>query len=301
MSLRNLLQRVDQLNWKNLRNNDFHFSSTKEILKAVEEAIRAAIDLHKNGKLGEQFSHELEKGLNELLPVLENIRDYEKSSSADQKTIEKNLKKKLTYWIRTLYHYIDFSFGKVSLKNKLSKLEKSIKSAKEKVRESEDFVLNIERQKYGNFFGDQADKNKIKAYIYLGLSVMGVIAIIILTIVFFGNEKLQEIKFSNTGIFLQKAFIITAIGYLVGKFSKLHKAEEHLATINRSKQNAINSFWKFYDSVENAQNDSETRNEILLQLTKAIFTTPESGYLKEGKEKFGSVNQILDLGKRLKD
>lgn len=59
--------------------------------------------------------------------------------------------------------------------------------------------------------------------------------------------------------------------------SRNYRAQAHNYIINKNKQNALSTFETFV----NASSSEEIRNAVLLQTTKAIFSNPQSGYLKE--------------------
>lgn len=59
--------------------------------------------------------------------------------------------------------------------------------------------------------------------------------------------------------------------------SRNYRAQAHNYIINKNKQNALSTFETFV----NASSNEEIRNAVLLQTTKAIFSNPQSGYLKE--------------------
>jgi len=83
---------------------------------------------------------------------------------------------------------------------------------------------------------------------------------------------------------LVKLFIISAGGYLVAHFSRNYSAEMNMYYINKHRQLALNSHQRILDAVTttDSDNDSETKNAILLQVAKTMFDIQETGYLKNG-------------------
>lgn len=82
---------------------------------------------------------------------------------------------------------------------------------------------------------------------------------------------------------LLKIFLISAGGYLVAHFSRNYSAEMNMYYTNKHRQMALNSHQRILDSVratETNNNDAETKNAILLQVTKTMFDIQETGYLK---------------------
>ncbi len=83
---------------------------------------------------------------------------------------------------------------------------------------------------------------------------------------------------------LLKLVIISAGGYLVAHFSRNYSAEMNMYYINKHRQLTLNSHQRILDSVRGTEsnNDVETKNVILLQVTRAMFDVQETGYLKNG-------------------
>lgn len=81
---------------------------------------------------------------------------------------------------------------------------------------------------------------------------------------------------------LLKIFLISAWWYLVAHFSRNYSAEMNMYYTNKHRQMALNSHQRILDSVRETEtnNDAETKNAILLQVTKTMFDIQETGYLK---------------------
>lgn len=74
--------------------------------------------------------------------------------------------------------------------------------------------------------------------------------------------------------------------------SRNYRSQSHNYIVNKNKQNALSTFETFVK----ASNDEEIRNAVLLQTTKAIFSNPQSGYLKEDSSSDDSA-QIIEIVK----
>ena len=78
-----------------------------------------------------------------------------------------------------------------------------------------------------------------------------------------------------------------------------YRAQAHNYIINKNKQNALSTFETFVK----ATNNEEIRNAVLLQTTKAIFSNPKSGYLKEDgsdDEPTQIIEIVKDMSKVIK-
>lgn len=71
-----------------------------------------------------------------------------------------------------------------------------------------------------------------------------------------------------------------------------YQAQAHNYIINKNKQNALSTFETFV----NAASNDEIKNAVLMQTTKAIFSNPASGYLKNETSDDAS-SQIIEIVK----
>ena len=74
---------------------------------------------------------------------------------------------------------------------------------------------------------------------------------------------------------------------------KNHTAQKHLEVINVHRQNALETFDTF---VAAAEGNRDTRDQVLLAATKAIFDTNQSGYLStksSGSDSASPVQQVI--------
>ena len=91
---------------------------------------------------------------------------------------------------------------------------------------------------------------------------------------------------------------IAILNYLI-TCGKNYRAQAHNYIINKNKQNALSTFETFVK----ATNNEEIRNAVLLQTTKAIFSNPKSGYLKEDgsdDEPTQIIEIVKDMSKVIK-
>jgi hypothetical protein len=96
-------------------------------------------------------------------------------------------------------------------------------------------------------------------------------------------------------------FIQAAIARFTALFTALillfwevrnYNAAQHNYTINQNKQNSLSTFETFVS----AARDEETKNAVLMQTTKAIFSNLPSGYLKNESGDDGS-SQIIEIAR----
>ena len=71
-------------------------------------------------------------------------------------------------------------------------------------------------------------------------------------------------------------------------------------TLNKHRHNAINSHNELLDPILKTENESdkEISNAMLLELTKAIFSPQDTGFVKDQKNN-SSENKIIEISKSL--
>lgn len=172
--------------------------------------------------------------------------------------------------------------------NNAKKAEKLLQSAQtEKQKE--------EGEKFGTFFGDEAKENKRRAHKNFRTMVVCVVVTAILAVVFYFDgtpfSKDGQVDYGMLASNALLKFFVLSLGvFLIAHFSKGHAAERHLYNLNTQRQNALNSHRAILDSVmaTDSDNEKEVKNLILLELTKAIFDSKDTGYIKSNEK--GSLN-----------
>ncbi len=198
------------------------------------------------------------------------------------------------------------------LKRSTLEVEKRIKQLDAVLTEAEKLSQNAKKgavkreiSTYGNYFGNEATKNRKKAnhsFIWMIISIIltAVISIFILGAI---NINISDKRFwfsvfnaINSQNILIKFVVISLCVYVITHFSKVHSAEKHLYNINTQKQNALESHKQILGSViaTESENEKEIRNSILLELTKAIFDAKDTGYLKTRTQMQSPVSQVIN-------
>ena len=89
-----------------------------------------------------------------------------------------------------------------------------------------------------------------------------------------------------------KGFLLSLIYLLLNRSIKNYTAQKHLEVINRHRQNALDTFERFVSSAAR----QETKEEVLLAATNAIFDANQSGYLSSkmrGNESASPIPQVI--------
>ena len=177
-----------------------------------------------------------------------------------------------------------------------SKIEESTHQLKEVVSEWEvqkkefaqiteaarEASVKIGVSKFARVFDNQAKLNKRASYIWLifsGLSAAG-----LLFLLFWTFDQLNTLEngagfYASLQVFLAKALIFSfAIG-IFWQVVKNYHVNMHLYTLNKHRQNSLASFQAFVESTE----DPKIRDTVLIQATKAIFESGETGFVSSNK------------------
>ena len=146
---------------------------------------------------------------------------------------------------------------------------------------------------YGEIFDEQANKHQRAAFWWLvstvGLSIgFGGVFIWLFNVLRLGGTEWEGIL---QNIFT-KGFLLSLIYLLLNRSIKNYTAQKHLEVINRHRQNALDTFERFVSSAAR----QETKEEVLLAATNAIFDANQSGYLStkmKGSESTNPIPQVI--------
>ena len=147
---------------------------------------------------------------------------------------------------------------------------------------------------YGEIFKEQANKHKWAAYGWFGSTVLLIIGFCWIFYWLF-NVLLRLEGTGWVGVFqnvFTKGFFLSLVYLLLNRSIKNYNAQKHLEVINRHRQNALDTFERFVSSAAR----QETKEEVLLAATNAIFDANQSGYLSakmRGNESASPILQVI--------
>lgn len=225
-----------------------------------------------------------------------------------------------------LVHYL--TVKDVAIRGKMGEINKLFKELKENVEDSKEILnsakeaaQNYTASSFANIFKDESEKHshiewkKVKfgaSEKWLGFAIL----LLLVFTIFFGmirnelsiykknkvtvtdqktniikikEEITDEINFENL---LTRVLIISIFIYLFVHSLKQFSIHRHLATINKHRQNALNSYKLFSGSMDKG---SPLTNALMMQVAKAIYESNSTGYLV-GKEETPS-SSIIELTK----
>ncbi|MCZ2483858.1 hypothetical protein G9H64_12890 [Aquirufa nivalisilvae] len=94
---------------------------------------------------------------------------------------------------------------------------------------------------------------------------------------------------------LSRLLIVSVSVYMISFCFKQYNVQNHLATLNKHRQNTLNSFKLFISSID--QSDSTTRNALMIEVAKAIYENGNSGYIssKDGGDSSPSIIEMTRI------
>lgn len=166
-----------------------------------------------------------------------------------------------------------------------------VNKLKETLENAQAFTAESGVAKHSRAFVDQADSHEVEAKKWLKYTIMilcfiGLSAILLVVIGKNLTERTEIIQLT-----VSKIVYLSALFYGLAIASRNYKAHKHNAVINLYKQNALQTFETFANA---AGSDEQTKNAILLETTRAIFATPQTGYLDVDPEN-DSNNKIIEI------
>jgi hypothetical protein len=321
-----LLEKYGNLNWNKLLRKDlgeYNLDEAKPIFDRIKDVFDSLLKNPALENISQNFTNQISSELTKFLQLSENVVNSFQNTNERPQWIEK-IRNQEHSIIVSLGHYfnyltnIDPSKNEelkryiVEAGNKVKELGDKLKTVDELVEGARKTAQKAEIQSFGSFFGDCAKDNKVKAIVAFWLMMVSIIATMLLSIGYLQNihfikegdmtiwENLLNVI--NSQNIIIKIVIISLAGYLIAHFSKVYSAEKHLYVINTQRQNALNSHRQILKSIQStgSENDLETANAILLQVTRAIFDNQDTGYLKDANSPTAPMNQILEITKTVK-
>jgi len=198
-------------------------------------------------------------------------------------------------------------------KDMIKEAENTLKLIKERSKQSDDIVKSMMEAsavtgltKFAGVFEEQAKSNK-KASIWW-LIISGIFAIglgVVLWWIFEGinsliNPNVQGITpmpLSTTAsiqVMIAKVLLLSFASVVFYQVVKNYNAHMHQYTLNKHRENCLKTFKSLVESTQ----DGKTRDAVLIQATKAIFESGDTGYVtgKEGPNSMFEVTKLIDKG-----
>ena len=135
-------------------------------------------------------------------------------------------------------------------------------------------------------FKNEADRHQKRKVVWQWITVgIGVVILIAgvwnLRLAWSENDVTSVSQVVQIG--LAKLFLFGVLSFGLVWASRVFRAESHNVVINRHRQNSLSSFKAFVS----ATGDESTKNAVLVQATRSIFSHQPSGFVQETQGKSG--------------
>jgi hypothetical protein len=236
---------------------------------------------------------------------------------------------RINYLYNSIFHGIDENnkvnnflliYDSLKLYNllQLQKDKEVIDKLKQQLNESNiraNEVLNLLQAKasaetvqdYSAIFQNQANKysrfqvNFKQSQLHIGSAqvwlLISVILIVSFVLTVLNVNNILPVDFTQkasvvTIELLTRLVVISFAIYLVSFSFKQYNVQNHLYTINKHRQNTLDSFKLFIESLDT--NDNVTRTTLMMEVAKAIYEAGHSGYIstKDGSDSAPSIIEM---------
>jgi hypothetical protein len=90
--------------------------------------------------------------------------------------------------------------------------------------------------------------------------------------------------------YITRVLIVSFQIYIITFCAKQFNIQQHLATVNKHRENTLNSYKLFIDSL--GDTDSEIKPALMMEVAKAIYDSGQTGYLGSNDKSEGSPSLI---------
>lgn len=150
---------------------------------------------------------------------------------------------------------------------------------------------------YAKYFKDEAQSHKKAGWAWLGgtgvlFSVTGFLAYWFW--VHFGETLTTLTTAQNVQLAITKLVILSTVFTIAISSSRIYRSHRHNYVVNQHRKNALQTFQAFVNAPEA---DAQTKNAVLLEATKCIFSQQPTGYISSEQET--QPSQILEIVRQL--
>lgn len=251
------------------------------------------------------------------MSYIENVRTYSaKSGDARRKDIINSFKSNYVNWYNVVTPIIAFTTKAgtdyealqrkaVEANKQLSEELKQARLERDEAKQEINNILETIKRaaaevgvtQHTTNFKETADRYENDRNFWLYVSVFLIVVIIGFSLLFFVYNPIvlaEPYHYSFLQSVLPRMTVLLALFYGLHVASYTYRAYAHNCVVNRNKQNALATFETFAKAAE----DKDTKNAVLLQTTKAIFSNLPSGYLKN-ESATDSPAQIIEVVKNI--
>ncbi|TDE16354.1 hypothetical protein [Dyadobacter psychrotolerans] len=221
----------------------------------------------------------------------------------------KSIRARLNALVPKLILFLEVLIGKNVTKN-LVNYNAKIDGYLRKVKDIDELIVKVKAsldevgmlptfqgiRNYAGLFSAESKRFKDQARWWL----IGIIVVLTLITLFAGMNfymvYMGMLPNVNTNDIIQmslsKLLILTTLLYFLGLSSKNYKSCKHNEVLNRHRETALVSFQAFVNS---PSADDQTKNAVLIEATRAIFNSQQTGYVAGETEE--SPHKIVEIFK----
>ena len=243
-----------------------------------------------------------------ILPIINNLEIHDETKLKKGEEIISRLTSYEAQWENKLKNLESQSQERIknldnSIQQSISSAGININKSNELLEKTENFSLGKLVEKYGGIFENQAKIHKKIAIVsFVVFIISTTILIIVVSRLFLPLiEQVKDINYINAGLeYLIAALIfrltlIAIFSVVVFESLKNYNVNMHLYNMNKHRQNSLLSFDTFISNTH----DSVTRNSLIGEIAKTIYSQGQTGYLPEDKKGL-SLSKVIELFKAMK-
>ena len=199
-----------------------------------------------------------------------------------------------TYNIIKNLEKINYQEEKIVIEELKQKLISDSASINTILKELQKKASKITMSDYAKIFGDESKKHNTASYIWLGAGIALAVLFFCLLLCTNWLNKFPTEDVSATGEFIKynighllvRLLIYAVLIFMISFAFRQFSIGRHLQTVNKHRQNGLDSFKLFVESI--SKDDKETRNNLRLQLAKAIYEQTSTGYISDKNQSINS-------------
>ncbi len=325
MSIDTYIDEYKKTKWEKLLRPDlgeYHLGELKPHLDVIKNAID---DVIKNkDEIPNELIHQLEQILNDFNNHKQIIEDH-RDTSQNENIISQIIQFKNILFEMYRHIFLALEFQKKYSSDKKSEIsDRDIQQSKEVVQQYKKATKEIEEEveklkkaqselsertvraeakRYGEFFKNEAKCNKILSRRFgIALVIFSIVVCLIAwNFLLFDPEMVVNNipELIIKGNLINKIFIFSVIFIIISVLKNEYLAQRHQYILNQHRHNALDSHKEILNAIKETENESEKEiaNAILLELTKAMFSPQDTGFMKNSKNP--SQSQVIEVSKSL--
>lgn len=309
-NIKGMLDKLKSVNVEELKREgkEFNFIDVYPTLIRIFDNINL---LSSDEEYWELLPDNLKNDCSNLLRQLDTVIQRLKSFSPTSTSNPSNERNSIVNQIKEVYRgfhpiFVDIKINNLSKESAIKEFQTLQKEAKirtadiDKLKQDALSLLESIKKtagkagisKYSDIFSKQAKKHRSLAIAWLVATIGS--AIVITTYVWITfNQLVSSVKdngdFSTSfQLFIAKVLLLSFFSYVFYQIAKNYNANMHLYIVNKHRENSLTTF----ESFVKATDDNRIKDAILLQATRCIFETGDTGYLSSREKSAKGIDMI---------